>query len=66
LKSKNNMKKSDLEIIKDVEAQNSNKPHPKDNEELQKILSEIEEIGGAKQGTIEHGDWSLNGKAVDF
>ena len=60
------MKKSDLEIIKDIEAQNSDKPHPKNNEELQKILSEIEEIGGPKQGTTKHGDWSLNGRVSDF
>ena len=41
-------------------------PHPKDNEEQEKILSDIKEVGGPKDGTTKHGDWSLNGKAVDF
>ncbi len=41
-------------------------PHPKNDEELQEILDKTKEFGGGKKGTIKHGDWSLDGKAVDF
>jgi|GEM_PF-3391644 len=41
-------------------------PHPKDNDELEKILAKTKEVGGGKKSTTEHGDWSLDGKAVDF
>lgn len=41
-------------------------PHPKNKEELEKILNSIEEIGGPKEGTTKHGDWSLKGRVSDF
>jgi hypothetical protein len=41
-------------------------PHPKNNEELKKILAEIEELGGPKKGTTKHGDWSIDSRAYDF
>ena len=41
-------------------------PHPKDNKELKEILESIEEFGGPKEGTTEHGDWSLKGRVSDF
>lgn len=41
-------------------------PHPKTEEELQKILSQIKEIGGPKDGTTKHGDWSVKGRVSDF
>ncbi len=41
-------------------------PHPKNNEELEEILSKIKEIGGPKEGTTKHGDWSVKGRVSDF
>ena len=58
--------KSDAEIIKKIAEENKNKPHPKNNAELQKILAEIKEIGGPQQGTTKHGDWSVKGRVSDF
>jgi hypothetical protein len=54
------------EILKKIAEENKNKPHPKNNEELQKILEKIEEKGGPKAGTTKFGDWSLNGRTTDF
>ena len=56
----------DKKIIKELEEQNKNVPHPKNNEELHKILEGIEEIGGPKEGTTKHGDWSVKGRVSDF
>ena len=56
----------DKKIIKELEEQNKNVPHPKNNEELKKILEGIEEIGGPKEGTTKHGDWSVKGRVSDF
>ncbi len=54
------------EKAKKLLEENKNKPHPKNNEELQKILESTEEIGGPKEGTTKFGDWSLKGRVSDF
>ncbi|MDX1949324.1 MAG: DUF1674 domain-containing protein [Rickettsiales bacterium] len=41
-------------------------PHPKNNKELEEILSKIPEIGGPKHGTTKFGDWSNKGRVSDF
>ncbi len=56
----------DSEIIKKIAEENANSPHPKNNDELKKILEGIEEIGGPKEGTTKHGDWSVKGRVSDF
>ncbi len=48
------------------ENQNKESPHPKNNDELQEILSKIPEIGGPKTGTTKFGDWSNKGRVSDF
>lgn len=55
----------DKNSTKSAEAVNE-VPHPKDDEELRKILESVEEIGGPKDGTTKHGDWSLKGRVSDF
>ena len=53
-------------IIKEVYADNADKPHPKNDAELQEILEKTKELGGPKEGTTKFGDWSKNGKAIDW
>ncbi len=60
------MNEKDSEMIKKIEAENKNSPHPKNNEELKKILAETKEIGGPVEGTTEFGDWSVKGRVSDF
>jgi len=52
--------------VKKLLEENKDKPHPKDNAELQKILEGIEEFGAPKEGTTIHGDWSVKGRVSDF
>ncbi len=52
--------------VKKLAEENKNSPHPKNDAELKKILEGIEEVGGPKEGTTEHGDWSLKGRVSDF
>ncbi len=54
------------EKVKALLEKNKNVPHPKNNEELEKILEKTEEIGGPSEGVTKHGDWSLKGRVSDF
>lgn len=53
-------------VKRNKDSNKSEAPHPKSEEELKKILENTKELGGGKKGTTKFGDWSLDGKVVDF
>lgn len=49
-----------------MEKDKTEAPHPKNDEELQKILDSIEEIGGPKKGKVIGNNWVSDGRECDF